>query len=171
MNLDQAIKTGMTKALSIIVILVSNLISVKSQQCSPDAISAKYWQYRERFNNHFVVIDRDSSGCVNDGIGQESTGSCDFSKAGYSLPTTSINMEPDGSFGLRDKGRGAPLPNDPPNPWEDIGCGGNISWDHSTHNYPLEQAAIRRALGFPPPDWMVDPKSEALRDESDFDPT
>lgn len=36
---------------------------------------------------------------------------------------------------------------------------------------PLEQAAIRRALGFPPPDWMVDPKSEALRDESDFDPT
>lgn len=64
-------------------------------QCSPEAITAKYWQYRENLK-HFVVTDRDPSGCVRDGIGQDPEDLCKCSKSGYSLPATSINMQANG---------------------------------------------------------------------------
>ncbi|MCW5921824.1 MAG: hypothetical protein KIS77_05730 [Saprospiraceae bacterium] len=51
-----------------------------------EAMTAKYWQYRDNFNRHFILHDRDSSGCVGDGIGQDTSNSCEFSKAGYGLP-------------------------------------------------------------------------------------
>ena len=104
------------------------------QECSPDALMAKYWQYRENFNRHFIMTDRDPSGCVNDGIGQQGQGSCVFSKAGFSLPATSINLSPNGGEGLLEKGRAETTPE---NPWQDIDCAGvnGISWDNSNHNY------------------------------------
>jgi hypothetical protein len=42
-----------------------------AQSCSAplEAMTAKYWQYRDNFNKHFILNDRDSSGCVGDGIG------------------------------------------------------------------------------------------------------
>ena len=41
--------------------------SVKSQnQCSKDALAAKYRQYRDRFNSHFIATDRTPGGCIND---------------------------------------------------------------------------------------------------------
>jgi hypothetical protein len=68
-----------------------------------EAMTAKYWQYRDNFNKHFVLNDRDSSGCVGDGIGQQTGDSCTFSKAGYGLPATSIVQVPDGAWGMRDR--------------------------------------------------------------------
>jgi hypothetical protein len=76
-------------------------VSLTAQStCSDAAITAKYWQYRQNLNKHFVATDRDPSGCVNDGIGQDATDSCKFSKAGYGLPATSIVQTPNGRFGL-----------------------------------------------------------------------
>lgn len=77
-------------------------------QCSPEAITAKYWQYRENLK-HFVVTDRDPSGCVRDGIGQDPTDPCKCSKSGYSLPATSINMHSNGSNEQQDRSGPEPL--------------------------------------------------------------
>ena len=63
--------------------------NIYSQQCSPEAITAKYWQYRKDFNKHFIVQDRDSSGCIHDGIGQDTSNRCFCEKEGYGLPATS----------------------------------------------------------------------------------
>lgn len=81
-----------------------------AQSCSAtlEATTAKYWQYRDNFNKHFILHDRDSSGCVGDGIGQDTSDSCEFSKAGYGLPATSIVQVPDGAWGMRDRN---PSPN------------------------------------------------------------
>jgi len=101
-----------------------------AQNCSPEMLAAKYWQYRENLNKHFLLIDRDSAGCVGDGIGQQGPGSCSFAKAGYSLPATSINMAPNGQSGLIEKDRFE-------GPWGDIECAGvnGISWTFNKHNY------------------------------------
>lgn len=111
--------------------------AVNAQECSMDAMAAKYWQYRESFNKHFILVDRDSSGCVNDGIGQIGN-TCGFQKAGYSLPATSITMSTNGHAGLADKERGVG------DIFEDLDCAEGdddnpntspISWNNSKHNY------------------------------------
>ncbi len=61
---------------------------------------AKYWQYRENFQKHFIVMDRDSSGCINDGIGQDTSNPCNFAKSGFGLPATSIWLTRNGRVGL-----------------------------------------------------------------------
>ena len=59
-------------------------IKIEAQSCSDAAMFQKYWQYRNRFNRSFIVNDRDSSGCVNDGIGftrpTQASSTCQFSK-------------------------------------------------------------------------------------------
>lgn len=90
-----------------------------AQSCSAplEAMTAKYWQYRNNLNHHFILLDRDSSGCVNDGIGQVGN-SCDFQRAGYSLPATSIVQAPDGAWGMRDRNN----PNTGDSIWYDPNC-------------------------------------------------
>jgi hypothetical protein len=78
-------------------------VNAQSQSCSRESIQSKYWQYRENFNKHFIAIDRDPSGCINDGIGQDSNTPCDCSVSGLSLPGTSINIEPFGSDAMKDR--------------------------------------------------------------------
>ncbi len=105
----------------ITLLLASN--ATFSQQCSPEALAAKYWQYRENFNKHFILIDREPSGCINDGIGQHEDDPCICDKEGYSLPATSINIEINGQVGLHDRIDST---------WKDHDCGkgagGDISW-------------------------------------------
>ncbi len=78
------------------LVLLAPAIPAASQiSCSPEALTAKYWQYRERFNKHFVMNDRKPEGCVGNGITRNET---DFSSLdcsddllhGYGLPATSI---------------------------------------------------------------------------------
>lgn len=46
-----------------------------------EALTAKYWQYRDNFNKHFIKIDRNEVlGCVNDGLGQNPTDGCKLEK-------------------------------------------------------------------------------------------
>ena len=35
-----------------------------AQNCSNEALTAKYWQYRETFNKHFIMNDRKPEGCI-----------------------------------------------------------------------------------------------------------
>jgi hypothetical protein len=51
-----------------LALLLPALTSTAQTFCSPEAITAKYWQYRERFNKHFVMIDRKVDGCIGNGI-------------------------------------------------------------------------------------------------------
>lgn len=88
----------------------------------PEAMTAKYWQYRENFNNHFILNDRDPSGCVGDGIGQQSGNSCEFSKAGYGLPATGIVMSPNGGRGMNDRNDNVLYPQ-----WYDQDCAEDVS--------------------------------------------
>ncbi|MCE7926692.1 MAG: T9SS C-terminal target domain-containing protein [Haliscomenobacteraceae bacterium CHB4] len=126
-------------------LLTSTTTAIESvaQQCSAplEAMTAKYWQYRENFNQHFILLDRDSTGCVGDGIGQQSGDSCEFSKAGYSLPATSIVQVPDGAWGMRDRN---PEPNEDQTfkngTCADAGPSPGTHWQHDsilpkTHNY------------------------------------
>lgn len=115
------------------------LNSLHSQGCSPEALAAKYWQYRRNFNEHFVIIDRSPNGCINDGIGQDPNNPCVCSKAGYSLPATSINIANNGAESLTDRND-----DDINSLFVDMDCGdvnldgdetGNdISWDDEVHN-------------------------------------
>ena len=104
---------GWLSGLKFGIILTMFLFSVSlaaQSSCSDAAITAKYWQYRQNLNKHFVATDRDPSGCVNDGIGQDATDSCKFSKAGYGLPATSIVQTPNGRFGLGSRSNGKANP-------------------------------------------------------------
>ncbi len=79
-----------------------------SQQCSNEALTAKYWQYREDLNKHFVMNDRKPEGCIGNGITRSES---DLSQLGcgtdllhgYGLPATSIIMSPDGGYGMGDR--------------------------------------------------------------------
>lgn len=78
---------------------ISNLI--QAQICSETELFQKYWQYKDRFHKTFIVLDRDSSGCVNDGIGfdqtaQDTAGACVFTKQGYGIPATHLQFSPAG---------------------------------------------------------------------------
>jgi hypothetical protein len=73
-----------------------------SATCNLDysALTAKYRQYKERLYKHFMVMDRDPSGCIHDGIGQNPDDPCKFSVSAFSLPASSINITTNGAFGL-----------------------------------------------------------------------
>ena len=88
--------------LAILFFIATCLVNLSYAQCDREAITAKYWQYRANLK-HFVAVDRDSSGCVNDGIGQDDQDPCICSKAGYGLPGTSINMTANGSEDQQDR--------------------------------------------------------------------
>jgi hypothetical protein len=45
-----------------LVLSFCNNLVVKGQSCSDASILAKYGQYRENLNKHFIVTDRDPSG-------------------------------------------------------------------------------------------------------------
>jgi hypothetical protein len=80
-----------------------------AQSCAPEALTAKYWQYRENFNKHFVMNDRKPEGCVGNGItkieGDLSQISCGTELLhGYGLPATSIVMSPNGGVDWRGMG-------------------------------------------------------------------
>lgn len=126
--------------------LLSHCLPSFAQQCSPERLTAKYWQYRETFNNHFIAIDRRPEGCIGDGIhliegihptsiaSQEHCGELFLS--GYSLPATSFNMHPNGAAGLDDRHHftGA---------FPDLECAdldgdvntSSISWNYEVHNH------------------------------------
>lgn len=76
-----------------------------AQSCSKEALHAKYWQYKKNLNRHFMVMDRDPSGCIQDGIGQSQSDPCICSKNGYGLPATSIEIRQNGKIhdALRDR--------------------------------------------------------------------
>jgi len=88
--------------------------SIFAQSCSKESITAKYWQYRDNLK-HFVAVDRAPSGCIHDGIGQDNSDPCICKKAGYGLPATSINIEPNGRNGMVDRVSGDPN-------WYDENC-------------------------------------------------
>jgi hypothetical protein len=79
-----------------------------TQQCTPAEQTAKYWQYRKQFNRHFIAIDRKPDGCIGNGITDPDQpadeGHCgiSFLTGGYSLPATSIVMQPNGTRGVVD---------------------------------------------------------------------
>jgi hypothetical protein len=96
------------------------------------ALTAKYWQYRENFNKHFIKIDRnEAAGCVNDGIGQNPNETCKLGKNGLSLPATSINLGPAHAGGSERK-----LPwQQPPTLLTDEDCFGPNFYDAPSYNY------------------------------------
>jgi hypothetical protein len=124
---------------------------LQAQQCSHEALTAKYWQYRDNLNKHFVLTDRRPEGCVGDGIhfiegvhsfGETSTEHCGQRfLSGYSLPATSINQTPSGAVsGMGD--RNDELYDDgSPNPFHDPTCAdagpsSGTNWnDDEIHNY------------------------------------
>lgn len=121
--------------------------TASAQQCSRESLSAKYWQYRETFNDHFIMIDRREEGCVGNGIFREDgihpanntvQQHCGLSFLnGYSLPATSINQLPNGGH----QGLGMIDRNTTGSAFYDGACadGGpsiGTSWeDNATHNY------------------------------------
>lgn len=127
-----------------LLLLLPLLSQIYAQNCSTSAATAKYWQYRERLYKHFMVTDRDTSGCINDGIGQDSIDPCKCSKNGFSLPATSIDQSPNGAaFLVRTKRHRDPL--HPQNDtFIDLDCAEDgiqdslhqdVSWTYQTHNY------------------------------------
>jgi len=79
-----------------------------AQQCSREALTAKYWQYREDFNRHFIMNDRKPEGCIGNGLTRSeddlSQLNCNTALLhGYGLPATSIIMEPTGGFGMGER--------------------------------------------------------------------
>ncbi len=146
----------MTKSIRFVMLLPAILLVlldkvVQAQQCSREGLTAKYWQYRDNLNKHFVLTDRRSEGCVGDGIhfvegvhpySETSTEHCGQRfLSGYSLPATSINQTPSGAVrGMED--RNQPVYSDgTPNPFYDPACANagpssGTSWDtDSIHNY------------------------------------
>lgn len=125
-----------------LLLLLPLLSQLCAQNCSTSAATAKYWQYRERLYKHFMVTDRDTSGCINDGIGQDSIDPCKCSKNGFSLPATSIEQSPNGARFLKDtKRHNIDHPNDT---FVDLDCAEDgiqdsthqdVSWGYQTHNY------------------------------------
>ena len=88
--------------------LLLNCQKGHSQQCSRDALTAKYWQYRQTLNDHFIMIDRTPEGCIGNGITTAGSSSqqitCETELLhGLSLLATSIIMSPNGGWGMEDR--------------------------------------------------------------------
>lgn len=114
-------------------------LNLGAQNCPQDALTARYWEYRERFNRHFISTDRNNNGCIGDGLGQSATDPCSCTAEGLSLPATSINMSPGGAGGISDRHISSPplFPNGENNFFEDPDCGGDFSWAPGNPNAPL----------------------------------
>jgi len=124
---------------------------LQAQQCSREALTAKYWQYRDNLNKHFVLTDRRPEGCVGDGIhfiegvhpfGETSTEHCGQRfLSGYSLPATSIDISPNGAFGGMEDRNKKFYDDGSPNPFHDPACADagpseGTNWDDDEiHNY------------------------------------
>lgn len=102
--------------LSIVSLFIIISSCLFAQDCPIEAVGAKYWQYRQNLNKHFVLNDIDSSGCVGDGIGLSKEVDCFFTKSGYGIPATSIVMESNGGAGMYDRNDTAQIQ------WYDAGC-------------------------------------------------
>ena len=120
----------------ILLFLLTRSEAARSQACSRESITAKYWQYKENLTRHFMMIDRDElNGCINDGIGQDQSDPCTCSRSGFSLPATSIDQRANGSHGLGDRNNAALYPE-----WYDPDCAEagpspGTDWDNSlVHN-------------------------------------
>jgi hypothetical protein len=75
------------------------------ENCTLDhaSLTAKYHQYKERLYKHFMVMDRDPSGCIHNGIGQDPVDPCKFTVSAFSLPASSIHIAPSGAWGYGDR--------------------------------------------------------------------
>lgn len=88
----------------------------------------KYWQYRELFYKHFIIIDRDAYGCIHDGIGLSKTRPYLCSKESYSLPATSLSIMWSGADAFGDRNNSHSVFYDP-------ACMVNVHWQNSDrHN-------------------------------------
>jgi hypothetical protein len=105
-----------------------------SQDCSYEAALAKYNQYQRNFDRHFIVNDRDSTGCINDGIGADPDNPCDFSKGGYGLPISHIIQNWSGADAFGEK-------NDPNSPHYDADCASRTHWDPATQGKRFNYAS------------------------------
>lgn len=120
----------------------------RAQQCSPENITAKYWQYRKNFNEHFVMNDRSPNGCVGNGITRTESDltnlNCETDLLhGYGLPATSIIQQPSGSWGMGIRNESGNEFYDPacadagPSPginWNPPGPGHNPPFTTGSHN-------------------------------------
>lgn len=111
-----------------LLFLAASIPNLVQAQCSPEAITAKYWQYRENLK-HFVANDRSPNGCANDGIGQDPADPCKCSKSGYGLPATSINMHASGKDEQQD--RSGDPPKDGKWDFRDSKCFGDVGRTHN----------------------------------------
>jgi hypothetical protein len=84
----------------------------------------KYWQYRESFYKHFILVDRNSSGCIGDGIGNSGADPCNFKKSSYSLPATSISLGWSGDLAFGNR-------NNPNSVLYDPNCLERVHWDQA----------------------------------------
>jgi hypothetical protein len=101
-----------TTTITILGILFFTTIDrTQGQSCSNDALTAKYWQYKKTFNEHFIVIDRKPEGCIGNGLTEneaeiDSLNCSTPLSHGLSLPATSNIITPDGYAALGDNERG-----------------------------------------------------------------
>jgi hypothetical protein len=110
---------------------------LKAQYCSKESLTAKYWQYRDNLNKHFVMSDRKPEGCIGNGITRSESEFAQITCGadllhGYGIPATSIWQTPNGSSGLFGR-------QDEPN-FINLNCaeaGPNpgISCNYEKHNY------------------------------------
>ena len=135
------------------------------QPYSREGLTAKYWQYRDNLNKHFVLSDRRPEGNVGDGIhfverihpadsnSQEHCGVRFLN--GYSLPAISINQEKQGGFGMADRNK--PFYDDEtPNPFHDPACAKDNT-NYGTlpeHNHSVEEAYNYLEMGEETPHQM-----------------
>ncbi len=75
--------------------LVYCTINGRAQSCAKESLTAKYWQYRENLNKHFVMSDRKPEGCIGNGITRVEIDLLQINCGtellhGYGTPATSI---------------------------------------------------------------------------------
>ncbi|MDQ3141959.1 MAG: hypothetical protein M3Q56_06895 [Bacteroidota bacterium] len=94
-----------SKMIQIALVFIYSVQIIFAQDCSPQQLHEKYERYKQRLLRSFVVVDRDSSGCINDGIGQLENNPCVFQKEGYSIPATGITINWSGAdaMGIRNE--------------------------------------------------------------------
>jgi len=119
----QKITCSLARLLGLALLLAAQTGNTHAQ-CSREALTAKYWQYRETLNKHFVMTDRKPEGCIGNGVTRDETDwdnlSCSTDMLhGYSLPATSIVMAPSGGAELGMGARNS-FPQDPN--WHDPNC-------------------------------------------------
>lgn len=115
---------GKRNIVGIFLLAISQIIC--AQDCDWQSLERMYNKYRARFNRSFVVMDRDANGRIQDGIGQNVTNPCEFSKSGYSLPATSIIISWSGTEAMENRSSYYGV-----TPLNDPDCGNWMHWDQS----------------------------------------